>query len=180
MIRTSLVVFALTIASGAFAATGEVRVPRDIARNRAAPIVARACLIEFDGRTIVGGSCNVPVYRERWEGPVLVVQNLSHRTIWVSYVYESIDGFVYESACQEIPATSERAVTDQSLVPDARRQVRVSMLPGTGYHAQGLRSRCSEVRRLVDAPPEWVDDRWSAAQAERPALVTGSLSDEEN
>jgi hypothetical protein len=137
-------------AAAAAAAPGEVRVPRDVAREAVPPPFARTCVVSFDELATVDAACPMPVYEESWEGPLLLARNLSQRTIWVSYVYRDLDGRRYHGPCYELPSRTTRAIPDQAIRPLAPRQVHVTITPGPGYPRDGFQLSCRDRRTVVD------------------------------
>ena len=135
-----------------FAADGEVRVPRDVARVSVPPPFARTCQVVFDGHRTVDAACPSPVYEEQWEGPVLLATNTSARTIWVSYIYSDIDGRTYHGPCYELPSESTRAIPDQAILPLGQREAHVTLLPGPGYPRNGFQLTCGSQRKVVETP----------------------------
>ena len=70
----ALVVLA-SLAPAALATPGEVRVPRDLARETQPPPFARTCIVSFDELATVDAACPIPFYTEGWDGPVLLANN---------------------------------------------------------------------------------------------------------
>ena len=140
------------LAPAAFATPGEVRVPRDVARETAPPPFARTCIVSFDELATVDGACPISYYSEEFDGPVLLASNSAARTIWVSYIYEDADGRHYHGPCYEVPAASTRAIPDQAIRPLAPRQVHVTIPPGPGFPRTGFQISCKSRRQVVAEP----------------------------
>lgn len=156
--RSILAVVLMASWCAAFAAA-EVRVPWPVAEVEAPPPFAKACAVEFDGPTSLGEGCPRQVYRERWDGPVLVSENLSGRPIWVTHVHVADDGRVWQSACYRLPPGRAVAIPDQEIRPVQQRGVVVCVLPGPGYPTRGFRQTCSPERRLAEDPFPWRGER---------------------
>jgi hypothetical protein len=140
------------LAPAALAAPGEVRVPRDVARETSPPPFARTCVVSFDELAPVDAACPIAFYSEDWDGPVLLAHNSAARTVWVSYIYQGVDGRRYHGPCYELPAGSTRAVTDQAITPLAPRQVHVTIPPGPGFPSAGFQISCKDRRQIVVDP----------------------------
>ena len=151
MTRSMLAAFILCAVSApvALAAPGEVRVPRDVARETAPPPFARTCVVSFDELASVDAACPIPYYSEEWDGPVLLASNAAARTIWVSYIYEDRDERTYHGPCYEVPAGSTMAIPDQAIRPLADRSVHVTVPPGPGFPSTGFQITCKGRRQIV-------------------------------
>lgn len=136
-------------AAAAAASPGEVRVPRDVAREASPPPFARTCVVSFDELAPVDAACPTPAYSEDWDGPVLLATNHSGRTLWVSYRYRGHDGRLYHGPCYEIPAVSTRAIPDQAITPLTPRQVHVTQTPGPGFPSDGFQISCRQLRQVI-------------------------------
>ena len=154
MTRSLLSAFALSVlfAAAAAASPGEVRVPRDVAREATPPPFARTCVVSFDELAPVDAACPMPSYSETWDGPVLLATNHSGRTFWVSYRYRAVDGRTYHGSCYEVPAHSTRAIPDQAITPLSPRLVHVTQTPGPGFPTDGFQITCRAFRQVVVEP----------------------------
>lgn len=140
------------LAPAALAAPGEVRVPRDVARETMPPPFARTCVVSFDELAPVDAPCPILFYSETWDGPVLLASNSAARTIWASYIYADDDGRTYHGPCYELPAGSTMAIPDQAITPLAARQVHVTIPPGPGFPRTGFQISCKDRRQVVVNP----------------------------
>lgn len=156
MVRTTL---ALVLAALALAARAEVEVPAPAAPAGTPPATARACLVEFNGLVEVASRCSRPCFAEKWDGPVLWISNECERTIWVSYLYQAADGRTYRTPCYELAAGTRAAVDEAAIGHWTRRLAMVSVTPGPGFPAWGVRATCTDMRTPVEAPPAWLDAR---------------------
>jgi len=148
VLAASLALLAVT----PLARAGEsVSYPRTTAPTAIAPPETRACMVDFDGRTVVANTCPQTCYRETWDGPVLWVENLCGRTIWIAYQFQAADGKRYRSACYELAAHSSNVVPDSSIEPLGRREVVITQRPGPGYAKNGFTLSCSETRAPMPA-----------------------------
>lgn len=128
------------------AAADTVNVPRSTAPVSLAPPETRACLVTFEGLTPVGNTCSQTCYRETWEGPVLLVENLCGRTIWISYLFRGGDGRLYRTACYELAPRSSHAIEDTAVERLGHREVMIAQRPGPGFQASGFTMWCSDAR----------------------------------